>query len=73
MHLCDLTKRCLPLVLLRAIRREERRCSRSSSVVYAKLGTDLLNVPVLADPELLVSGVSEDADVEEGEYIPVVR
>jgi hypothetical protein len=57
---------CLSLVLLRARRREERRCSRSSSVVYAELGTDLLNVPVLADLKLLVFGVSEDADVEGG-------
>ena len=60
-------ERCLSFVLSRAIRREERRCSRSSSVFYAELGTDLLNVPVLADPELLVSGVSEDADVEDGD------
>jgi hypothetical protein len=57
----------LSLVLLRAIGQEERRCSRSSSVAYAELGTDLLNVPVLADPELLVSSVSKDADVEEGD------
>ena len=47
-------------------RTRERRCSRSSSVVYAELGTILLNVPVLTDPELLVSGVAKDADFEEG-------
>ena len=60
-------KRCLSLVLLRAIRREERRCSRSSSVVYAKLGTDLLNIPVLANLELLVSSIAEDANIKEGD------
>lgn len=67
MHLCNLIKRCLSLILLRAIRREERRYSRSSSVVYTKLSTDLLNVPVLADLELLISGVLEDANVKEGD------
>jgi hypothetical protein len=67
LHLCDLTKRCLSLVLLRAIRREERRCNRSFSVVYAELGIDLLNVPMLANLELLVSSVLENADVEEGD------
>lgn len=59
-------KCCLSLILLRPIRREERRCSRSSRVVYAELSTDLLNVPVLANPELLVSGVAEDSNIKEG-------
>lgn len=36
--------------------------------VYAELSTDLLNVSMLADLELLVSSVAENADIKEGYY-----
>ena len=39
--------------------------------VYAELGTDLLNVSMLADPELLVSSVAENADIERGKDITI--
>jgi hypothetical protein len=64
LHLCNLVKCCLSLILLRLIEREKRRCSRSSRVVYTKLSTDLLNIPVLANLELLVSSVAENTNVK---------